>query len=141
MLYELDATTTGTDVKTTISHCRLTENDSCYIVETLNPLAPFVTLTTDVEHVEIDLFDCESRLEDALREDSTPEHVLTAGRIVGIADVVDLVEKVLCAVDELVLVAAVVALLHAWIFPQPRDMREEDIVVLLLVLLVHTIVK
>ena len=119
----------------------LTKDNGRYIVKALDPLAPLVTLTANVEHMKVDLFDGESRLEDALREDSTPEHVLTAGRVVGLADIVNLVEEVLGAVYELVLVAPVVALLNARILPQPRHMREEDIVVLLLVLFVHTIVK
>lgn len=94
------------------------EDDGRHVVEALDPLASLVALAAHVEHMEIDFVDNELRLEDAGGEDSTAQDVLLRRRVVRLLYYVHLVQEILSAVDELVLVAALVGALHAEVVPQ-----------------------
>ena len=102
-----------------------TENNGGDIVEALDPLPPLVALAAHVKHVEVDFFDAELGLEDALRQHTTAQHILLGRFVVWRAYNCDLIEKVFGTVDELVLVGAFVTVLDAPVAPQSIEMFVE----------------
>ena len=130
----------------------LTKNNCSDIIETLNPLAPLVALPTHVEHVKIDAFDVETRLENSLSQHTAPQQILIGRRVIGQfyhflkvffnlkkAKLIflkiktisfDLIEEVLGAVNELILVRPLVTILHAAIGPKLLEMLIERVVVI-----------
>ena len=94
------------------------KNDGGYFVEALDPLSALISLTADVEHVELDVFDEKMGLEDASCEHTTPEYVLVGGRVVSASNYVETIEEVGVRVDEMVLVAVFGTSLKSRIVPQ-----------------------
>lgn len=101
------------------------EDDGSHVVEALDPLAALIALAAHIEHVEVDFVHLELGLKDSRGQDAAAQQVLVAGHVVGLLDDVNLVQEVLGAVNQLVLVGALVAGPHSFVLPQSLGMLVE----------------
>jgi hypothetical protein len=97
---------------------RHAEDDRCDVLEAVDPLLALGALAAHVEQPKVEVLEREVDLDDAGGFDARAQNVLLAGQEVGGADAVELIEKVLRRVVELVLVGAHEALLHVRVRPQ-----------------------
>lgn len=84
------------------------EENSGDVFEAVNPLLPFGTLTTDIEHAVRQVANEESSLGDTGRLDTRAQNILVGGKVVGLSNAVDGVEvaKQRRSAIELVLVSS-----------------------------------
>lgn len=108
-----------------VAAARDDEDDGCHIVEALDPLPPFVSLTTHVEHMELDFVDLELRLNNSTRQDTTAQQVLVCWAVVRFSYGGRAIEEILSTVDKLIFVGPFETVLHSAILPKVLDMLEE----------------
>ncbi|XP_043344623.1 uncharacterized protein LOC122454307 [Cervus canadensis] len=101
------------------------EDDGSHIIEALDPFAVFIALAAHVKHVEVDFVHLELGLKDSRSQDTAAKQILVAGHVVILLDDINLVQEVLGAVNQLVLVGALIAGTHPFILPESLGMLVE----------------
>lgn len=100
------------------------EDDTRDRFETVDPLLPLASLTSDVEEVDTELAHVEPRLCDARRLAPRTQHIVLVGDVVVCCDAVNVVEEVRRRVHQVELARAVDNGRHHGILPQRLHRRD-----------------
>jgi hypothetical protein len=97
---------------------RRDEDDRRDVIEALDPFSSFVSLATDIEHVEVDFVNLEERFEYAAGKYTAAQDVLLRWSVIGLFDYAHLIKEVLRTIYQLVFVTPFERDLYTFVFPE-----------------------